>query len=168
MAAQKFLALSSGVTTEVLPATAGGGGDADKIPALDASGKLTMAMMPTGVAADTETIQASENLAAGDFVNIHDVTGARVRKADASNGRQAHGFVLSAVTSGQNATVYFESSNTGVSGFTPGATVYLSAASAGLATATPPSTAGQIVQRLGVAASATRINVEFAPPITLA
>lgn len=168
MAAPKYVRLASGVLTETATGASGGAGDADKIPALDANGQLTLAMMPSGIGADTETIQASENLAAGDFVNVHNSTGARVRKADASNGRQAHGYVLAGVTSGANATVYFEGSNTQVSGLTPGDVMYLSASAAGQATATPPSTSGQIVQRLGVAVSATRINTEFASPVTLA
>ena len=140
MAAPRYLNLVSGVQTQVVAATAGGAGNEEKIPSLDTGGLLPLSMMPTGLGPDVETIQASENLAAGDFVNVHDSTGARVRKADASNGRQAHGFVIAAVTSGQNATVYFEGSNTQLSGLTIGALYYLSATTAGAVTATPPST----------------------------
>lgn len=55
-------------------------------PALDASGRLDSSVMPVGIGADTATIQTSEALASGDYVNIHDdVAGAfRVRKADAT------------------------------------------------------------------------------------
>ena len=35
------------------------------------------------------------------------------------SGKEAHGFVLSAVTSGNNATVYFEGTNTVVTVLTP-------------------------------------------------
>lgn len=97
--------------------TSAGAGDAGKLVALDASGKIDSTMMPVGIGADTSSIQASENLAAGDFVNIHNSSGARVRKADASTaGKEAHGFVLSTTASGAQATVYFEGTNTQVSG----------------------------------------------------
>jgi hypothetical protein len=73
--------------------------------------------MPTGIGADTASITASEALAAGDLVNIYDSTGAKCRKADAStSGKEAHGFVLAAVESAASATVYFEGSNTQVTG----------------------------------------------------
>jgi len=144
-----------------------GAGDADKHPRLDGTGRLDSSVMPVGIGADTATIQASENLAAGDFVNIHNSSGARVRKADATAaGKEAHGFVLSAVTSGNNATVYFEGTNTQVSGQTPG-TVFL-LTTAGTAGATAPSGAGNVVQKLGVAVSASAINFERGEPIVLA
>lgn len=148
--------------------TSAGAGDAAKLPALDGTGRLDTSFMPVGIGADTATISATENLAAGDFVNVHNSSGAKVRKADASNGRTAHGFVLAAVTSGNPATVYFEGQNTGVTGKTPGATQFLSASTAGASTETAPTTAGQVVQQLGVAASATVIVFEAEQPITLA
>lgn len=164
MAASKFLKQVNGVLTEEAPVTSSA---ADKIPALDGSGKLNMNMMPTGIGADIAVVQASENLAAGDFVNIHNSSGARVRKADATAaGKEAHGFVLAAVTSGQNADVYFEGSNNQVTSMTPGE-VFL-ATSAGLATGTAPSSAGNVVQKIGVAVSATVINFERQPGIVLA
>lgn len=148
-------------------ASSAGAGDAGKVAALDGAGRLDATMMPVGIGADTASIQASENLAAGDFVNVHNSGGARVRKADATTaGKEAHGFVLGAVSSGANATVYFEGSNTGVSGQTPG-TVFL-ATTAGGATGTAPSASGNVVQKLGVAISATAINFERGEPIVLA
>jgi len=168
--ANKYIALVTGRHTEVeATATSAGAGDAGKIPALDGAGRLDSTMMPVGLGADTASIEASENLAAGDFVNLHDSSGAKVRKADASDAAKlAHGFVLAAVTSGQNATVYFEGRNTEVSGLTPGARQYLSAATAGAITATPPSTATNIVQYVGVAVSATSVDFEPGEPVTLA
>lgn len=167
--ADKYMTLSSG--TKVLveaKASSAGAGDAGKIPALDGSGRLDNSMMPVGIGADTASILASENLAAGDFVNVYNNAGtANVRKADATAaGKEAHGFVLSAFTSGNNATVYFEGTNTQVSGQTPGR-VFLGT-TAGLATSTAPSTAGNVVQVVGVAVSATAINFERTDPVTLA
>ena len=102
--------------------TSAGAGDSGKVVALDAAGKIDATMMPVGVAADTATIAASEALAAGDLVNIYNNAGtANVRKADGStSGKDAHGFVISAVLSLGNATVYFEGSNTQCTSLTPG------------------------------------------------
>ena len=148
-------------------ATSAGAGDAGKVVQLDGAGRIDVTMMPVGIGADTAIIQASENLAAGDFVNVHNSAGARVRKADATTtGKEAHGFVLSAVSSAANATVYFEGTNTAVTGQTPG-TVFL-ATTAGGATGTAPSGSGNVVQKLGVAVSATAINFERGEPIVLA
>lgn len=166
--ADKYLRNNAGTITETEAlATSAGAGSAGKIPALDSTGRFDSSMMPVGIGADTASIQASEALAAGDFVNVHNVSGARVRKADAtSSGKQAHGFVLAAVSSGANATVYFEGPNTQVTGQTPG-DIFL-ATSPGAGTSTAPSGSGNVVQRLGVATSATSVNFEAGQPIVLA
>lgn len=147
--------------------TSAGAGDAGKRVELDNTGRIDNSMMPVGIGADTAEIEASEALAAGDFVNIHNDSGAKVRKADATAaGKEAHGFVLESVSSGNDATVYFEGSNTQASGLTPGI-VFLQT-TAGTGGATAPSAAGNIVQRLGVAYSATEVSFEYAQPIILA
>lgn len=147
--------------------TSAGAGDAAKVVALDAAGRIDSTMMPTGIGADTASITTSEALADGDFVNIWNSTGAKVRKADATTaGKEAHGFVLASVSSGAAATVYFEGTNDHVTGQTPGP-VFLQT-TAGTAGTTAPSTAGNVVQKLGIAISATAINFEAAQPIVLA
>jgi hypothetical protein len=147
--------------------TSAGAADAGKVAALDASGKLDNTMMPVGIGADSTVMVASEALSAGDFVNIWNSTGAKVRKADATtSGKEAHGFVLSAVASAGNATVYFEGSNTAVTGQTPGG-VFL-ATTAGGATSTAPIASGNIVQGIGFATSTTSINFQSQPSILLA
>jgi hypothetical protein len=169
MAAKKYLKNNAGVLTEQ-PGTvvsSGAANDGDLV-ALDATGRIDQSMMPVGVAADTAQITASEALAAGDFVNVWNSSGAKVRKADASvSGKEAHGFVLAAVANGAAATVYFEGRNTQVAGQTPGP-VFLSASIPGAAVGAAPSGAGQVVQRLGVAVSATEINFENGQVIVLA
>jgi hypothetical protein len=163
MAIKKYLALLSGRVSEESPVdTSAGAGDAGKVVALDTGGKIAQSMMPTGVGADTAVRVASENLAAGDFVNYWNDAGTlKVRKADATaSGKEADGYVIAAVTSGQNATVYHEGTNNQLSGLTLGARYYLSAATAGTPTATPPSTAGNVVQYLGRAISATELVYE--------
>jgi hypothetical protein len=144
-----------------------GAGSSAKFVQLDAAGKLDSTVMPTGIGADTASITTSEALSAGDFVNIWNSTGAKARKADATTaGKHAMGFVLVGAASGSPATVYFEGTNTAVTGQTPGE-VYLHT-TAGLATGTAPSTAGNVVQSIGIATSASSINFQFNRPITLA
>ena len=169
MAGDKYLFNNAGTVTEkaAIQASAGAG-DAGKIPAVDSTGRLDNSFMPTGIGADTAAITASEALAAGDLVNVWNSTGAKVRKADASvAGKEAHGFVLAAVSSGASATVFFEGTNAQVTGLTPGAQ-FLSAATPGLATATAPTGAGNVVQRVGFATAATALNFQSQPPIVLA
>ncbi len=168
MAAKKFLRLINGVLTEIFGVqTSAGAGNAGDLVSLDDSGRIDNSMMPVGIGADTATITASETLAAGDWVNVWDNSGAKVRKADATTaGKEAHGFVLSAVTSGNPATVYFEGTNTQVTGQTPGP-VYLQT-TAGTGGATIPSASGNVVQHIGVAVSATAVSFEAQPPVTLA
>ncbi len=146
--------------------TSAGAGDSGKLPSLDGSGKLDNSFMPVGIGADSAAISTSETLAAGDFVNIWDSTGAKVRKADATtSGKEAHGFVLAAFTHPTTATVYFEGTNTGVTGKTPGVQFLLT--TAGTSGSTAPSASGNVVQKVGVAVSATAINFEPQQSITL-
>ena len=74
--------------------------------------------------------------------------------------------VLAAVASGASATVYFNGTNTAVTGATPG-NVFL-ATTAGSFTSTAPSGAGNVVQYIGCAVSATAINFVRGIPVTLA
>lgn len=148
--------------------TPAGSADAGKTLLLDASGRISSTAMPVGMGADTASITASEALAAGDLVNIWSDGGAfKVRKADASAaGKEAHGFVLAAVSAGAAATVYFEGTNTQMTGLTPGA-LFLSV-TAGKAQASAPTGAGQVVQRVGFAVSATALNFQASQPVVLA
>ena len=165
--ADKYIYNNSGTLTEKAAIiSSAGAGDSGKIIALDAAGRIDNSMMPVGIGTDTGAVTASENLSAGDFVNIWNSTGAKVRKADATTaGKRAHGFVLASVTSGNTATVYFEGTNTAVTGQIPGE-VFLST-TAGLSTATAPSASGNVVQRIGFAISATSINFQAGEAITL-
>ena len=168
MAAKKFLRLVNGVLTEIFGVqTSAGAANSGDLVSLDDTGRIDNSMMPVGIGADTATITASETLAAGDWVNVWNDSGAKVRKADATAaGKEVHGFVLAAVTSGNPATVYFEGTNTQVTGQTPGP-VYLQT-TAGAGGATIPSASGNVVQQIGVAVSATAVNFERGAPVTLA
>ncbi len=165
----KYLYNNAGTITERSSIdTSAGAGDAGKIVALDSSGRLPNNMMPTGIGADTASIQASETISAGAFVNVHSVTGSfRVRNADASTtGKQADGFVLAGAASGANATVYFEGTNTQVSSATPGQ-VWLSDSVPGGFQSSAPTGNGKISQKVGIAVGSSSINFDKGEPIAL-
>lgn len=159
---------TGGAREKATIAASAGAADAGKIVGLDGTGKFDTSVMPVGIGADTRSIVASEALVAGNFVNIwNDAGTAKVRKADATTaGKEADGFVLAAVASGAAATVHFEGTNTQVTGLTPGRQ-YLSTTPGG-STAVAPSATGNVVQRLGVADSATSLSFEPQPGVTLA
>lgn len=167
--ADKYIKQVSGTLTEQEAlTTSAGAGDAGKVAALDGTGRWDESLLPVGIGADTASVVASENLSAGDYVNIWSDGGLfKARSADATTaGKEAHGFVLAGFLATETATVYFEGINTQVSGQTPG-NVFLST-TAGVGSATAPSGSGNVVQRLGVAISATSMNFEAQQSIVLA
>lgn len=161
-----FLKLASGEITEAnAKASSAGAGDANQLVKLNGSGKIDETMLPAGIAPESRSVEASENLSAGDFVNFHNSSGLKMRKADADAGREAHAFVLAAVTSGQSGTAYPEENVvTGLSGMTPGLPQYLSN-TAGGRTETAPTGAGVLSQRVGFALSATEMLFRPERPI---
>ena len=143
--------------------TSAGAADAGEFIILDAAGKLNTSMLPNGVGADAITATAGEALNAGDFVYISP-TGT-VLKADATAiAKSARGYVIATVASAALATVFFDESNSAVTGLIAGATYYLSA-TPGQVTTTPPTITGQIVQELGFATSATNVHVNIQVPV---
>jgi len=168
--ADKFIQMVSGRLTEKeATVQSAGAGDAGELVALDAGGKLDVSVLPTGVGPETKVLPASEALNAGDLVNVW-LDGATVsaRKADATTaGKEADGFVLSAVESGTNATVYTDGIDYQLSGLTAGAEYFLGA-TAGAAVATAPSGSGNVVQLVGKAISATELAFTRGTPVTLA
>jgi hypothetical protein len=161
MAGEKILKEVAGQVTEITTTQVGGVGAADSVASLNASGQWDITMMPTGIGADTASIPASENLLAGDFVNIWDDGGVvKIRKAIAEDSKLADGFVLDAVTSPAAGTVYFEGKNTAKTGLTLAAVYYLSDATAGEITATAPSASSKHVQRIGKSYNLTTVTTE--------
>lgn len=159
--ADKPLHIVGGQPVEVEAKTASAGAaDAGKIIALDAGGKIDSTMMPSGVGADAKSMTASEAISAGDIVNIHDSSGAKARKADATtSSKRAVGFAPSAIANGATGTIQFEGTIAGLSGLTIGAPYYLATTAGGITT-TPPTGSGNAVQMVGVAISATELSFE--------
>ena len=120
-----------------------------------------------GVGLTPVTIAASEDLVAGNWINTYNDSGtAKVRKADATTaGKECDGFVLTSVTSGNNATVYRGGENTAVTGQTPG-TVWL-ATTAGAGASAPPSGSGNVVQIIGTANASGSVTFKPGTPIAL-
>lgn len=171
MAAPRYVNLVSGVLTQIAAVETGpASGPAEQIVSTNASGMIDVTLMPTGVGPDVMVINCTENLAAGDFVNIYNNSGAfACRRADGSTtGKTANGFVLSAFTSGTNATVYLGGINTQVTAAAAFAgEIYLSDATPGGFTSTPPSTAGHTVQRIGTCGATNKIQFQPYAPVTL-
>lgn len=140
---------------------------AGEIIALDSSDRIDVTVLPVGVGPDVATLLTTEALNAGDYVNIfNDVGVPKVRKADATNDRPAHGFVKDPFALSSNAVVFFEGPNDDRSGLTPGARYYLS--SGGGVTSTPPSLPTSVIhQFLGIAVNATTINTDIADEVVL-
>lgn len=159
--AQKFIQFDTtqGIFREVEATTASSGSsDAGKIVGLNASGKIDMTMLPAGVGAEARTVVAGENLSAGQLVNIYnDSDTVKARKADASNGRVAHGYVIESVAAGAQVTVYLDGTITGLTGLTPGATYFLSSSTPGGVGQAPPTVSGYYAQAVGYAVSATEL-----------
>lgn len=161
MAGETFLQkdLTTKRTKMVVAVQIGGVENANKIPALNASGEFDLTMMPTGIGPETKVLPASEALSAGNLVNIFDDSGTlKCRKADATSDKPADGFVLSAVDSGSNATIYVDGINTGLTSLTPGAEYYLSKTAGGITTDISGYTTNNIIQFVGKSTDATELD----------
>jgi len=146
-----------------------GAGDADKLARLDAAGKWDITLMPTGLGDDTQAIEASEIIASGDFVNIFDDSGTvKVRLADASNGRNADGFVKVGGAAGAILTVFFEGSNDVLALLTLGDKYYLDKTTpGGITNDISAYVAGDLYQYLGKAYAVNGLNFEGSDSIDL-
>ncbi len=169
MAAPKYMTLVSGIRALIAAVATGGSGSEERVVSTNASGLIDESFFPAGHGADQVNAPCSEDLAAGDQINLWVDSGAvKMRKADASAalaGKRAHGFVNAAYTSGQTARAFRGGNNTGLTGMTPG-TMYLSE-TPGQVTATPPTTAGAIVQEVGYAMSSTLLEQKIEDPTVL-
>ncbi|MGI9158305.1 MAG: hypothetical protein ACR2K1_00985 [Saprospiraceae bacterium] len=165
----KFLKVgTSGFATEEAAINvSAGAGDANKIIETNGSGKLDSTFLPAGVGNDSKSMTTGEALSAGNLVYISN-TGT-VLKADANAvAKAAVGYVTSSAASGASVTVFFEGTISGLTGLTPGATYFLSDTTTGGVSLTIPSNAGDIVQAVGIAVSATELTFEPQTPIVRA
>lgn len=161
-----FLTIVNGVRTLINAIiVSGGSGDADKIIATNAAGKLDVTFLPDGIGPDATTRTASEAISAGAIVSISASGG--VRNADATTaGREVHAFAQSAIGNGASGEIRFDGTITGLSGLTEGATYFLSE-TAGEITITPVTGSGKIHQVVGVALSATSLSFQPGEPVVM-
>lgn len=173
MATKWFMTKVAGITKLVEAIiTSTGVADAFKIISTNTYGKLDETLLPDGVGADIKVAASSENLTAGNLVNLWNDGGTiKVRKADASGGvaKMVHGFVKENVTAPADATVYFNGFNTDISGLTPGAIYYITDTPGAAATTAPdPDTDdGHIIQVVGVATAAGELFVKAGEPVLI-
>jgi hypothetical protein len=110
----------------------------------------------------------SQAFAGGEFCNIHASAGAKIRKANATDDtKPANGFVPAAIANPGTGTMLAPGTKlTGFVGLTPGAVYYLDTVAGGIID-TPPAGAGNLVQEVGVAVSATELLFNPKQGITL-
>ena len=153
---------TTGGFDEVTPKTvSAGASDAGKLFVPDSSGKWDESLLPNTDGA--RAIMASEALSAGDFVNVFADSGTpKLRRADAGSiATRAHGFVKTAAAVGETVKFYESGPAAGFTDLTVGATYFLSDAAPGEVTDTAPAASGHIAQVVGVAVSATEIQVDI-------
>lgn len=161
--AQGFLARVNGRIKQIVATVvSAGAADAGKIPALDAAGKLDSSIMPAGIGANQVVVPSSENLSAGEFVNLYDNAGVlTARKADNSNGREAWGYVSASSVSPASATVKrLNTVNGSLTALAPGAKYWLGTAGGVINAPLDPALGGnanKVCQYLGTATSATEL-----------
>jgi len=169
MAVSKYIEEVAGQLQEGTPKQAGGAGSEEKIIASDAAGLLAASFLPVGVGVEAVNVVTSENLAAGDLVNLHLDGGViKARKADATTaGKEADGFVTGAVTAPSATDVFLEGRNTAVATtMTLGARQFLST-TAGQVTETAPSATGNVVQIVGRAYATGAMTTENFSGVTV-
>lgn len=148
---------TSGQVQEAQPlSTSAGAGSSGLLAQLDSTGRFDASFMPVGVTADVYNANANGAISAGDLCYV-DSGGLIARATGAVSGHPAIGFSLTAVTTGNPATIYFSGSNTAVSGLTQGSRYYLSDTTAGGIVSTPVTGSGKLHQYVGIALTATRL-----------
>jgi len=156
---------TTGNLKEVTPiVTSAGAGDGGKLAATDSTGRFDVSLMPVGIAPEVVSFVASEDIGAGNWVNLWLSAGVQKgRLADCSNGRRADVFVLAAVTTGNTGTGFGPSNrNTALSGLTIDSAYFLSTAG-GQSTSPPGAGSGVISQQLGKATATSEILFEQFP-----
>jgi len=127
---------------------------ANKFLGFAGDGTWALYDVPEGATISAMSLVASEAIAAGDFVNIHDVAGvAKIRKIDADDPtKDADGFVLTACASGAAVFVMTAGINTAVT-VTSAGEVWASTTAGGFMTSpldqTDEANTGKLFQSIG-------------------
>jgi hypothetical protein len=172
MAGNKFLYNNAGQLTEQrgLQVTAGAS-SAGSIVALNASGLIDSTMLTSVSALPTVSAVASSAITAGMLVNIYGNAGVlNLRPADCTVvGSEANAFATANIASSATGSVNVgEGVVTGsaLSGLTVGSKYFLG--TAGAISLTAPATAGNVLQQVGVALSATSLDFQINNTVIIA
>lgn len=172
MAGNKYLERNSstGIVTEVSAVqTSAGAGDAGKVIALDAAGKLATNMLPSGIGAEQVQVTWAEGVAANDLINVY-LDGAtwKGRKADGgTNKYRADGFAIASGEAAATGYVQMEGLITGLTGLSQGK-LYLNNTTAGTYQQTVPTGTGKLHQVVGRAISDSSYFFQSEEEIVLA
>jgi len=158
----KYITNSGGDLKEERAVRVGAGaGDVDKLARLNEDGQWDETLLPN---AEVKIKTAFEALGAGDLIHIK--SDGEMELADGSAaGKEVHGFVKTAISAAATGKFYSEGMVPGAT-LTVGATYFLST-TAGEFTVTAPSGSGNVVQKVGVAESATELQFEAQQTIEL-
>lgn len=149
--------------------TSAGVPSSGKTPILDSTGRLDQSTMPVGIVPETASVVASEALADGDFVNIWNNAGtANVRKADASVSGKPAHGFVLAAVSSAATALVYLEGSNTHLTGLTAGDVFLSASTPGGSQSSAPTGSGQSIQQIGVATSATTIKFEPKSPVILA
>jgi hypothetical protein len=121
----------------------------------------------TQIAEATIQATATQNLNAGDWVNLDPASGSVCQANAATEGVSTDGFVRSAWLANAVATVHVLGINDQLTGLTGGRNYFLSNV-AGVAALAPAVGSGTVFQKVGVALSATQILFQRGEPVTRA
>jgi hypothetical protein len=136
--------------------TSAGAADANKIPRLNSLGQVDETMLPNQ---EVYEKQASEALAAGAIVHVR--SDGQIENADATtSGKEAMGFVKTAIGATSTGKYYGEGIVGGFVGLTQGAKYFLSKTAGGITNDVSSFTDGNVVQEVGRAISQTELQFE--------
>ncbi len=175
MGAKRFLRMVGGHLQQIAGVViSAGSSNAGDLVALGDNGRLDNSVMPVGIGANTQPLVASGAIGAGKFVNFYqDGSSLKMRLADNSNGRVAHGFVLEAVADAATGNAYpMDAVNSALTGLTAGVEYFLGTAGGVITPALDETLAanqgiGKISQYLGIAKSATELVTNDADAVIL-
>jgi hypothetical protein len=163
MAGNKFLYNNAGQVTEQrgIQITTGVS-NAGALVSLNSAGLIDSTMLTAVSALPTQSAAATSAITAGMLTNLYSNAGVlSVRPADSTvAGSEANSYATANIASGATGTVNVgEGIVTGLSGLTLGSKYYLG--TAGALTVTAPSAAGNVVQPVGIALSATSLDFQI-------
>jgi hypothetical protein len=160
MAGNKFLYNNAGQVTEQrgIQITTGVS-NAGALVSLNSAGLIDSTMLTAVSALPTQSAAATSAITAGMLTNLYSNAGVlSVRPADSTvAGSEANSYATANIASGATGTVNVGEGS--LSGLTLGSKYYLG--TAGALTVTAPSAAGNVVQPVGIALSATSLDFQI-------